>query len=269
MKCFLTILSFVFLSLQNSFAQNDSLLLLRTYTGDIVDAAMDNLDNFYIISSTGQIKKFNANGDSVAVYNQTKKFGKLQSLDVSNPLKPILFYKDFSSIVVLDRFLASQASLDLKKISILQPAAAGLSYDNNIWIFDEYDNKLKKIDEQGNRLLETADFRTVFNEAISPQKIISDDNLVYLADSTKGIFVFDNYGSFKKKIPMKNWQFLSVFNNTIVSTYKEWITVFNLSTQLQRQWKHPFFQPYFHSFITPSHLIHFSNNTLQIYQYRF
>jgi hypothetical protein len=260
------------LFVQTSFAQKpntDTFTLLKTYTGTIADVAMDNLDNLYIISSTGQIKKLNAAGDSVGVYNQAKNYGKLYTIDVSNPLKLLLFYKDFSTVVILDRFLANQSTLDLKKFSVLNPSAIGNSYDNNIWVFDEYDNKLKKIDNQGTKLLETADFRTAFNQSISPQKIISDNGLVYLADTANGIFIFDNYGSFKKKIPVKNWQSIAIVNNNIISATGEFITIFNSSTQLQTQKKVPFFTPYLHSFITPSKLVNFSDNSIQVYQYRY
>lgn len=253
-----------------SFAQKDSsFVLVRTYQGDIANAAMDNFDNIYIISSTGQIKKFNANGDSVAVYNQVKNFGNLYSIDVTNPLKILLFYKDFSTIVILDRFLANLSTIDLRKLSILQPDAVGLSYDNKIWVFDEYDNKLKKIDEYGNILLETPDFRTIFNENIAPQKIISDNGFVYLADTANGVYVFDNYGSFKKIIPLKNWQSIAVNNSNVISTNNEMITVYNTATLLQVQKKTLFFKPYLHSFTNANKFITFSNNTLQIYQYRF
>lgn len=271
MRAFVIILFLSLLTL-HSIAQKqaaDSFVLLKTYTGDIADVAMDNLDNLYIISSTGQIKKLNAAGDSLAVYNQTKNYGKLYTLDVSNPLKLLLFYKDFSTVVILDRFLANQSVLDLKRFSILDPSAIGNSYDNNIWVYDNYDNKLKKIDQQGNKLLETPDFRTVFGLSISPQKIINDNGLVYLADTLNGIFVFDNYGSFKRKIPLKSWQSVAIANNNIVTTNNEWITIFSPSTQLQTQRKLPFFQPYVHSFITSSKLINFSNNSIHVYQYRF
>ena len=149
-------------------AQTDSsFTLVRTYTGEIADAALDNLGNLYIVSPGGQIRKFNAAGDSVAIYNQVRNSGKLFSIDVSNPLKILLFYKDFSSVVVLDRFLSAITTVNLKKYSILQPTAVGLSYDNHIWVFDEYDSKLKKIDEQGNLLLETSDFRTALNQRMA------------------------------------------------------------------------------------------------------
>jgi hypothetical protein len=51
--------------------------------GDIVEFTVDNLDNIYTLDSRNQLKKFNANGDSVAVYNDVKKFGTATYIDVS------------------------------------------------------------------------------------------------------------------------------------------------------------------------------------------
>ena len=265
-----TILLLIFLgAAQICFGQKDSsFTLIKSYEGDIADAAMDNFGNLYIISSTGQIKKFTPAGDSAGVYNQVRKYGKLYSIDVSNPLKLILFYKEFSTVVLLDRFFAPLATIDLRRYSILQPATVGLSYDNNIWVFDTYDNKLKKIDESGRQLLETPDFRTVFDQGIDPQKIINDNGLVYLADSASGVFVFDNYGSYKKMIPMKNWQSIAVNNNYVISTTNDIVTIYNPVNLMQTQKKTPFFKPYLHSFTNANKLITFSNNQLQVYQYR-
>ena len=270
-RAFFNIL-FSFLLVQSSFAQqkDSSFTLIKTYTGDIADAAIDNLDNLYIISSTGQIKKFNSNGDSTGTYNQVRNFGKLFSLDVSNPLRLLLFYKDFSTVVLLDRFLANRITIDLRKYNILQPGAVATSYDNNIWVFDEYDNKLKKIDEQGNKLLETPDFRTIFSETIHPQKIIGDNNLVYLADTANGVFVFDNYGSFKKKIAVKNWQSIAIKENYLIQTHNNEIVVYNTATFIDAKKIIPSsFQPYVKSFSTSTKLVTFSNDSLNIYQYRF
>lgn len=249
---------------------DSSFSLVRIYRGNIADAAIDNLDNLYIISPGGEIKKFDAHGDSAGTYNQVRNFGKLYSLDVSNPLRLLLFYKDFSTVVLLDRFLADRSTIDLRRYHILQADAAGLSYDNHIWVFDGYENKLKKIDEQGNLLLETPDFRQVFPETIHPQKIISDNGLVYLADSASGIFVFDNYGSFKKKIPLRNWQSIAVKEHYLIQTRDHEIAVFNTATFLDRRKPIPSsFQPYIRSFSTANKLVTFSADSLHIYQFRF
>jgi hypothetical protein len=191
-------------------------------------------------------------------------------LDVSNPLRPLLFYKDFSTVVLLDRFLANRATIELRRYQIFQPGAAGLSYDNNIWIFDEYDNKLKKIDEAGNLLSETTDFRTIFAETVRPQKIISDNGLVYLADSVNGVFVFDNYGSFKKKLAVKNWQNITVRENYLIQTQKNAIVVFNTATYVDAKKPVPSsFAPYLHSFSTATRFVAFTTNSLSLYKYRF
>lgn len=271
---FTILLSFLLLATcspaQTASPNDSSFVLLKTYSGDIAGAALDNLENLYIISSTGQIKKFDANGDSTGIFNQVKNFGKLFSIDVSNPLRPLLFYKDFSTVVLLDRFLANRSVLDLRQYDILRAGAVGLSYDNNIWVFDEYDSKLKKIDEQGNKLVETPDFRTVFNETVRPQKIINTNGFVYLADSANGVFVFDNYGTFKKKIPTKNWQSLAVKENYLIQTNKKEIVVYNTATFTGTKKTIPAsFQPYFHSFSTSSKFVTLSDNQLRVYQFRF
>ena len=138
MKFLSFILVFMILS-KNLLAQNDSgFQLVKTYPIEATGAMFDNLDNLYIITVQEQLKKYNANGDSVAVFNGVKRFGKLYAVDVSNPMKLLLFYKDFSNVVILDRLLAVRSTIDLRQHNILQASAIAISYDNNIWVFDSY-----------------------------------------------------------------------------------------------------------------------------------
>lgn len=202
-----------------SLAQADtSFRMIKTIKGDIRAFTVDNLDNVYLLSSTNQVKKLNANGDSVGVYNNVKQFGQATLIDVSNPLKVLLYYRDFATIVVLDRFLNMVNTIDLRKQGILQVRAIGQSYDNKVWIYDELDSKLKKIDDDGKVLLETPDFRQVFGDAPMPQKIFDQDKYVYLYDSTKAIFVFDYYGTLKNKILIAGWHNFRVTGRYIYGT---------------------------------------------------
>src|SRR5436190_12048354 len=189
-----------------SYAQTDtSFKLVKIVAGDIVDFTVDNLDNIYILNSRNQIKKLNANGDSVAIYNDIKKYGSATFIDVSNPLKILLYYKDFATVVFLDRFLNAVNTIDLRKQNILQVKAIGQSYDNKIWVYDELESKLKKIDEEGKLLLETTDFRLLLGKAPSPIKIFDEDRFVYLYDSIQGIYVFDYFGALKNGILISKW----------------------------------------------------------------
>ncbi|MEI9933652.1 MAG: hypothetical protein WDM71_02100 [Ferruginibacter sp.] len=119
-----------------------------------------------------------------------RTYGQLFSIDASNPLKTLLYYKDFSSVVELDRLLAVLNTVDLRKQNIISVRVITTSYDNNIWLFDEGDRKLKKIDDAGNELSETIDLSSVFDSIPSPVKIIDKDGFVYLYDPHKGFYIF-------------------------------------------------------------------------------
>lgn len=268
MRALFIILSCLFCFLGYSQITDSSFSLIKTYKGDITGAAIDNLDNLYIISSTGQVKKFGVKGDSIGVFNGVRNYGKLYTIDVSNPLKPLLFYKDFSIVVILDRFLANRTSLNLRQFNILQPTAIGLSYDNNIWVFDQFDNKLKKVDESGNLLLQTDDFRQLFGQSFAPQKIINDNGFVYLADSAKGIFVFDNYGTYKRKILLKNWSTIDIWNGMLVRLSKDAIVVYNPLNFAEKSLKFPAsFTPYLYSFTNKNKIVTFSQDSLSVYSF--
>ncbi len=270
MKCLFIILICFATTFASAQVNDTAFALVKTYRGDITGAAMDNLDNLYLISSTGQVKKFGPKGDSIGVFNGIRNNGKLYSIDVTNSLKPLLFYKDFSSVVILDRFLANRSTINLRKYNILQPSAIALSYDNNIWVYDVYDNKLRKIDEAGNIQLETSDFRQLFGKGFSPQKIINDNGLVYLADSATGIFVFDNYGTFKKKLDLKGWNNIEVRNGNIVRLNSSEIVVYNPATFSEQRQKFPArFTPYIRSFTNSNKLITFSQDSLRIYRFAY
>ncbi len=240
MKKLLNILLLIMLFAAVANAQADtSFKLVRTIHSDIVDFSVDNLDNIYILNSRNQVKKLNANGDSVAVYNDVKKFGKASLIDVSNPLKILVYYKDFATIVVLDRFLNAVNTIDLRKQNIFQAKAIGQSYDNRVWVYDELENKLKKVDEDGKILQETPDFRLLFGQAPAPQKIFDQDKYVYLYDSAQAVFVFDYYGALKNKILISHWQNFKVAGKYIFGATGDILHRYEISSFRADEWKMP------------------------------
>jgi hypothetical protein len=203
----------------NAWAQADTALnisLLKKIEAGIKDFTADNLGNIYTLNASGQLQKLNDKGDSVAVFNDVRRYGQVFSIDATNPLKILVYYKDFSTIIVLDRLLNVRNTIDLRRQNIFQVRAVTSSYDNNIWLYDEIDSKLKKIDETGKILLETNDFRQVFDSVPSPTTMFDRDGMVYLYDPKKGLAIFDYYGALKNNIALKNISDLQVIDkNTI------------------------------------------------------
>lgn len=195
---------------------DSSFKYIKTIPGNFIYINVDVLDNIYLITAGNQLKKLNSNGDSIAVFNDVKKYGYPTYIDVNNPLKILVYYKNYSTVVILDRLLTQRNIINLRKQNIFSVKAIATSYDNYIWIFDEQEFKLKKINEEGKLVMESTDMRQLVDPVPFPQQIIDSDNLVYLYDEKKGFFIFDYYGGLKNTLPFLNWTDVSISGNKMM-----------------------------------------------------
>lgn len=101
-------------------SQESSFALIGKSPGSYSSFAVDNLGNLYLLSTENQLKKLSVKGDSMGVFNDVRRFGKLYSINAINPLKTLLFYKDYRTVIVLDRLLNTVNTIDLRSRNILQ-----------------------------------------------------------------------------------------------------------------------------------------------------
>ncbi|MCH5600137.1 hypothetical protein [Niabella ginsengisoli] len=237
-----TLLSIFFFLFCGSLLDAQELILnqkLRTVPGKYVSFSVDNLDNIYLLSATNQLKKLNGNGDSISVFNDIKKYGEATLVDVSNPVKILLYYKGFSTIAVLDGLLNLKNTIDLRRKGMFNVTAVGLSYDGKIWMYDDMDNVLKKLDDEGNVIFKTADFRQLFDKALAPSKIFDQNQYVYLYDSLQGIFVFDYYGTYKNKIDITRWNHLRIADKYVSGAANDKLYQYNTASFKYDMWPVP------------------------------
>jgi hypothetical protein len=198
-------------------AQVDSIpAMSRFIPGNFVDFQVDNLGNIFVLTPDNQLKKYNAAGDSLGVFNDVRRYGKIAYIDVSNPLKILLFYQEFGTIVTLDRFLNNINSLDLRQLGFYQVTCIGLAYDNNIWVYDALAGQLNKISNDGTVISKTNDIRQFTDSVPNPVLLTDQGGLVYLFDPQKGVYLFDHYGGFSTSIPLRGWRHFSVINKTML-----------------------------------------------------
>ncbi len=222
--------------------QSDSVFTFeKSIPGNFIYLNIDVLDNIYLISSGNRLIKLNSNGDSVAVFNDVKKYGAPTYIDVSNPLKILVYYQNYATVVVLDRLLVQRNTINLRKQQIFSVKAIATSYDNNIWLFDEQDLKLKKIREDGSLIQESSDMRQLVDPVPSPQLIIDNENLVYLYDTKKGFYIFDYYGGLQNKIPFLNWTDIAISGKKIMGFSENKLNSYQLSSLNLRTYDLPAF----------------------------
>ncbi len=246
--------------------QNSVFKFQKAINYPIVSFAVNNLGELYIINNNNQLKKLNEKGDSVGVFNQVTKYGKLSYVDAQNPWKTILFYENFSTIVLLDKYLNVLTNINLRRQNIFGVKTVASSYDNNIWLFDEQENKLKKIDDAGKVLTETVDFRLLFDSVPSPVQIIDRDGFVYLNDPNRGIYIFDYYGSFKNRLLFFNWKDITVIEKNLYGFDDKNLYSYSLGSLNLKQYPLPATFKNYTSLKVGSHKIYFlKDNSLQVY----
>ena len=109
----------LFLILKNlvSFSQEISKEITLDYSIDGIN--IDRYGHIYEMSYDNLFKK-NMHNEILYSYSN-KNLGKISQVDVSNPLRPLLLYKDMGVICVLDNTLSQQEkNIDLNSLSLYQ-----------------------------------------------------------------------------------------------------------------------------------------------------
>ena len=176
----------------------------------------DKLGNLYVLTAENRLVKYSAKGDSMGVFNDVRRYGRLTSIDASNPLKTLLFYRDFKTIVILDRFLNLVNVIDLRRQNLFQVTLIAQSYDNGIWLYDEQESRLRKVGEDGRPDSETAELRLVLDEAPEPAFLQDRNGYVYMYDPVRGLYIFDYYGAMKSRLPFEGWEDVQVVGDYIL-----------------------------------------------------
>lgn len=176
--------------------------LLQTIPINSTYLIADNLQNVYIANEKGQVIKFDKSGKQQFEYNNNR-LGAIGKIDVRNPLTMLVYYPDLEVVVILDRTLSPIKELNLYDLDIIEPKGIALANDNNIWVYDEVAAILKKISQTGEILFESRNLNQLTRKNLSPTFLLERNNLIYLSDSTNGLFIFDNFGQLKQEIPVK------------------------------------------------------------------
>lgn len=217
--------------------------LVHHISGNYSMMDVDALGNIYLLEQ-GLLKKFTPTGDSIGVYNDVRRYGNPSVIDVSNPLKTLIYFKNFTTLVILDRMLSHRATINLRKQQIFSAKSVAVSYDNEIWVLDEQDYKLKKISETGQVLLESNDLRLMTNHPVKANRIIDHGNFVYLYDADFGFSVLDRYGAFKNTIPFAGMQSISFTQMAVYGFDDKQIHRLDLNGKLIRSFSLPLYFKY-------------------------
>lgn len=175
---------------------------------------VDAFGNIYVINND-EIIKYNVDGVLQKKFS-TKRYGKIDLVDAMNPLKVLVYYKDFQQILFLDNQLtASSNMISLESLGHEQSSLVCSSSNNSFWIYDKQNNELCRFDSELKSLVKTGNLKRILDVDIKPNYMQEHNNYVYLNCPNEGILVFDIYGTFYKTIPLKNLKEFNIVNGDV------------------------------------------------------
>lgn len=178
------------------------------------DITTDYLGNLYTISEF-RITKYDRNGKPLHLFEDYKN-GSIWSVDVTDPMKIIIYYGDFMMIKVLDVTLSEIGAYSLNDLGYYSVSALAHSRDDDFWIFDYASFNLKKVNENGEVVYKSEKFNLLFNESVQAKQIIDYENNVYLLDPVNGIYVFDRFATYKQRIPITGIEKFQIIQDVII-----------------------------------------------------
>src|SRR5580698_9609822 len=99
------------------------LVMVFTIKDSYTQIALDPLNDLYCVSASNTIIKYDSNG--IKKFSYTPNYiGAIYDMDVSNPLKVLLFFKDAATIQICDNTLSPISTISLRSLGIMQPVAA-------------------------------------------------------------------------------------------------------------------------------------------------
>lgn len=185
----------------------DTLTLLRSLPLKARLATSDQLGNLYLVTPGNAVEKYTPEGRLLTRFTQNR-LGNIQSIDVSNPLKVLVWYADFRTVVVLDRNLTVLGELNLISAGYPEVRTVAAAADGNLWLYDEVAFQLKKITPEGNVLFQSQALNMLQADRITITAIRDDGTQVPASDPALGILLFDVYGQYQRSLP---WPGISTF----------------------------------------------------------
>lgn len=191
--------------------------LAKTLTLPSVGAAsLDRRGTLYLADRDNNLRQLSRDGQPLNTYSPTQP-GHVALIEAWNQNSVLVFYDDRQQVLLLDRFLAPLSEIRLADYLDGTVRTATLAPDGLLWLLDESALTLREFDPQALRVVQSTPLDLIIGRSRPDFRFLRQyQNNVYLVDHTSGIFVFDNLGNYRKKLPFTGLSFITFRGDELV-----------------------------------------------------
>ncbi|MFD2718881.1 hypothetical protein ACFST9_09150 [Hymenobacter monticola] len=171
-------------------------------------ASLDRRGALYVADADNNLRQYGPEGLPLNTYAPTQP-GHAAQVEAWNVTTTLVFNDDRQQLVLLDRFLALIGEVRLADYLEGTVRAATLAPDNRIWLLDESNLVLRAFDPNALRMVQNTPLDLLIGRSRPDFRFLRQyQNNIYLVDRSTGIYVFDNLGNYKKKLPFTGLSFI-------------------------------------------------------------
>jgi hypothetical protein len=169
-----------------------------------------------------------------------KNYGTLTSVDVSNPLRIVLYYRDFNRVIFLDNMLSRIGDdLVLETLGLPTIHAVASSHDNGLWLFTEQNSELIRLNRNLQIENRSGNLAEITGKSSSPDRMLEKGDHLYMHCPGSGILIFDNFGTYWKTIPVVDEVHFQSADNDLVWFNGRTISFINIKTLEKGEYSEP------------------------------
>jgi hypothetical protein len=177
--------------------------------------SIDPFGNLYLLRQEREFVKYNRDGKQEASHTDLQ-LSELSEISSDHPFKAMIYYPEYELIRVFGNKLQMLAELKLTLYGFGEVTAVGPSTGYQaFWVFDATAQKLIRINQSYEIVDQGSDLIPVLAENIFPTMIKEREGWVYVYDPERGLYIFDNFGAFSRKLNITGARSFSIFNERI------------------------------------------------------
>jgi len=259
-----TINFFLFLLISSALCAGDYNLIKRI-PQKVQIYTTDHFGNSYLVSN-GNINKYDSLGNLAATFSQ-KDLGTPQSIDATDPMKILVFYRNFATIRILDNKLALQSTVDLRSIGIQQPIlACNTINQDGFWVYDENDFTIKKINNQLKVELSCLPLNKLFRD-VHVTFMLESENWIMINNPSLGVIVFDKTGDYFHTVEIRDQSVFQAQYDQLFFVKNDSINICNIGTLERNVVKLPPMKDVLDARVEPHRVFLRKEDALEIYSF--
>ncbi len=229
--------------------------------------SVDRKGNVYLLDKGRSLFMLDSLGKPVNTFSPPSR-GRITAIEAWNPMKVFLFYEDRQELMLLDRFMRPIASTRLTDLGYMgNVQAATLTSDDSFWLFNESDFTLSKLDLRYQKPIIETPLGLILDKARFDVRFMREyQNMLYLLDYNGGVYVFDNLGNYKTKLPFTGLTYIGFKGNELYFVKDKQLHFFDLYKLTERVLELPAEKNYLSALLSNNTLYLFAKEQVDVYR---